>query len=255
MLVRLSRVSTSRHRYSALSPSGFGGLPAPSFHPRLKGRNHDALPLRCVQKRTSFSSTAKCATQRPNSKSFSRGIPVLACIAHTASLDGLLRQVVLQLQGEDRQSVDEEPEVERPLGLVAAVAELPGHGEAVLLEPLPGLHVLRRGRAVEQVYLMGAVSDAVAQHVDGAALGNLSLQPREQLAPCRSVLGERERFRRFGLGCVQERRKLGEIDAVLAIVIAGVAAIPTNPAVTVRGLRYGPRLGRLARDGLSERCR
>ena len=58
-------------------------------------------------------------------------------------LDGiahrLLRQVVLQLQGEDRQAVDEEPYVERPLGLVAAVAELAGDGEAVLLEPLPGL--------------------------------------------------------------------------------------------------------------------
>ena len=40
---------------------------------RLNGRNHDALPFSCVQKRTSPSSTAKCATQRPSSNSFSRG--------------------------------------------------------------------------------------------------------------------------------------------------------------------------------------
>ena len=55
-------------------PLGLGGLPAPSFQPRLKGRNHDALPRRWVQKRTSASSTAKCATQRPSSNSFSRGL-------------------------------------------------------------------------------------------------------------------------------------------------------------------------------------
>ena len=125
-------------------------------------------------------------------------IAVLAVLPHSI-VHGLLRQVVLQLQGEDRQSVDEEPNVERPLGLVAAVAELAGDGEAVLLEPLPGLHVPRRGRAVEQVHLMGPVPDSVAQHVDRAALGNLSLEPREELAPRRSVLGERERFRRLGL--------------------------------------------------------
>ena len=55
-------------------PLGFGGFPAPSFHPRLNGRNHDAFPRRCVQKRTSLSSTAKWATQRPSSNSFSRGL-------------------------------------------------------------------------------------------------------------------------------------------------------------------------------------
>ena len=51
-----------------------GGLPAPRFQPRLKGRNHEAFPLRWVQKWTSFSSTAKCATQRPNWKRGSRGL-------------------------------------------------------------------------------------------------------------------------------------------------------------------------------------
>ena len=42
-------------------------------------------PWRCVQKRTSFSSTAKCATHRPNSKSFSRGLRSLLYCS-TASL-------------------------------------------------------------------------------------------------------------------------------------------------------------------------
>ena len=65
-------------------PLGLGGLPAPSFQPRLNGRNQDAFPLRWVQKRTSLSSTAKWATQRPNSNSFSRGLRSF-WYCHTAS--------------------------------------------------------------------------------------------------------------------------------------------------------------------------
>ena len=54
--------------YSAddLIPPGLGGLPAPSFHPLSKGKNHESFPLRWVQNRTSWSSTAKWAMQRPN---------------------------------------------------------------------------------------------------------------------------------------------------------------------------------------------
>ena len=46
-------------------------------------------------------------------------------------LDRLLGEAVLQLEGGDRQAVDEQAEVERKLRLVAAVAELPGDAEAV----------------------------------------------------------------------------------------------------------------------------
>ena len=52
-------------------------------------------------------------------------------------VDGLLGEVVLQFEGEHRQSVDEQPDVERPLRIVAAVPDLPGDGEAVLPEALP----------------------------------------------------------------------------------------------------------------------
>src|SRR5262249_22879633 len=58
---------------SVLRPSGFGGFPAPSFQPLLKGRNHDERPDMRVQNQTSASSTAKWAAQRPSSKSFSWG--------------------------------------------------------------------------------------------------------------------------------------------------------------------------------------
>ena len=54
--------------------------------------------------------------------------------------DRLLGQAVLELERRDRQAVDEQPEVEGELRLVAAVAELAGDAEAVLGVPL------RRGR-------------------------------------------------------------------------------------------------------------
>ena len=107
-------------------------------------------------------------------------------------IDGLLREVVLQFEGEHRQAVDEQPDVERPLRLVAAVAELPDDGEAVLLEALPRPQVSGRRRAVEQVQVVRAVPNAVAQHVDGAALGDLALQPRQELPPRRTVLVQRQ---------------------------------------------------------------
>ena len=53
----------------------------------------------------------------------------------------LLGEAVLQLEGENRQAVDEQPDVQGPLRLVAAVAKLPADREAVLLEALLRLHV------------------------------------------------------------------------------------------------------------------
>ena len=106
-------------------------------------------------------------------------------------LDGivhrLLGQVVLQLEGEDRQAVDEERDIQRPLGLVPAVAKLPGDGEAVLPEAFLRLRVARRRRAVKQVEIVRAAPDAAAQHVDDAALGDFALQPRQELPPRRPV--------------------------------------------------------------------
>ena len=90
----------------------------------------------------------------------------------------LLGEVVLHLEGDDRQAVDEERDVERPLRLVSTVAKLPGHDEAVPLEAVPRLLVAGRRGAVEQVEVVRAVPDAVAQHLDRAPLGNFAMQPR-----------------------------------------------------------------------------
>ena len=117
--------------------------------------------------------------------------------------------------------------------LVAAVAKLPGDGEAVLLKALPGLLVAGRGRAVEQVEVDAlAMPDAVAQHLDGSSLGDLALQPRQELPPRRPVLVERERLGDLGLGGMRRNAaELGEIDAILAVVVAMVAGAPADPAI------------------------
>ena len=152
----------------------------------------------------------------------------------------LLGQVVLQLEGEHRQAVDEQADVERPLRVVAAVAKLADDGEAVLREAFPRLRVSGRRRAVEQVQVVRAVLDAVAQHVDGATLGDLALEPGQKLAPRGAVLVQRRGLGDLRLGGVQEGGELDAIDAVLAVVVVGTAAGPADPAVS------GPRLSNLA---------
>ena len=74
-------------------------------------------------------------------------------------------------------------QVQRPLRLLAAVGKLPRDAEPVLRVPLHRLLVLRRRRAVEEIEAQRAVLDAMPQHVNRAAPGDLSLQPGEELLP------------------------------------------------------------------------
>ena len=113
-----------------MRPSGFGGLPAPSFQPWLNGRNHDALPFRCVQKRTSLVVDGEVDHAAAELEEQLARVAV-ALVLLDGVLDRLLGEAVLQLEGGDRQAVDEQAEVERELRLVAAVAQLPGDAEAV----------------------------------------------------------------------------------------------------------------------------
>ena len=154
-------------------------------------------------------------------------------------VDRLLGEAVLQLEGEDRQAVDEQPDVEGALGLVAAVAQLAGDGEAVLPEALLRLRVVGRGGAVEQVEVVGPVADAVAQHVDGAALADLPLEPGEEAAAGGACLRQGEGLGCLGLGGAQEGGELGQVDAVLAVVVVVVAAGPADSAVVGRRFAYG----------------
>ena len=109
-------------------------------------------------------------------------------------------EAVLELEREDRKAVDEKPDVQRTLGFVAAVAKLADDSETVLLEALPGLLVLGRGGAVEQIHMVGMVLDAVAQYVDDAVFGDLLLQPGKEFALCWPICVQHQRLGRFWLG-------------------------------------------------------
>ena len=146
-------------------------------------------------------------------------------------LGGLLRETVLQLEREDRQAVDEQRDVQRLLGPVAAVPELPGDGEPVLAITLPRPCVARRRRPVEQVQVMRAMPDPVAEHVDGAALRDLALEPRKELAPHWSVRVQRQNLGGLRLRGTQERRELRPIDAILAVIVVMAAGTPALTAV------------------------
>ena len=116
----------------------------------------------------------------------------------------LLGEAVLELERGDRQPVDEQAKVERKLGLVAAVAELARDRVAVLLVAGLGPLVPRRRRAVKQVDMARSVPDAIAQHVDRAALADLSLCSGQELSPRRAVAVQAERPGRVGLGLAQK---------------------------------------------------
>ena len=144
-------------------------------------------------------------------------------------LDRLLGEAVLQLEGGDRQAVDEQAQVERALRLVAAVAELARDAEAVRRRSArrPWRCPARACRRTAS-RVVRPVLDAVAQHVDGAALADLALEPRQELPARRSVLFELQALERLRLRLDEEGEQLADVDAVLAVVVVGPAAEPAR---------------------------
>ncbi len=110
--------------------------------------------------------------------------------------DGLLRETVLELEGRDRKPVDEEPQIERVLVVAQAVTELASDAEAVLRKALRGLVVSLRRRSIEEVDVMLPVLDALAQHVDDAALGDLTLETSEEFLARRGCRSQGRALRR-----------------------------------------------------------
>ena len=172
-------------------PLALGGLPAPSFQPRLKGQEPGGLAPEVGAEpdlALVHGEVGDAAAQLEQ--------PLPRVAVALVLLDGvvhrLLGEAVLQLEGEDRQTIDEQPDVQGPLDLVAAVAQLAGDGEAVLPEALLRLGVVGRGGAVEQVEIVRPVPEAVAQHLDAAPLADLPLEPGQEPAARGAGLGQPE---------------------------------------------------------------
>ena len=146
--------------------------------------------------------------------------------------DRLLGETVLQLERGDRQAVDEQAEVKRPMGLVAAVAELARDREAVLGVAFSGRGVAGRRCAVEKFDVMGPVLDPLAEHVDDAALADLALEAGQELPAPWTIVFQAQPLEGIRLRFDEERQELGQIDRVLSVVVVRVAA---DPAGSTRG--------------------
>ena len=57
---------------------------------------------------------------------------------------------------------------------------------------------------------------------------DLALQPREEFAPGRAVLVQRQAFRDLRLGGAQEGGELGNINTILTVVVVPAAAAPAR---------------------------
>ena len=169
----------------------------------------------------------------------------------------LLGEAVLELEGRDRQAVDEQGQVEGGPRPVPAVAKLPRDRKAVRIVERRRVFVAGGRRAEEQIDVMRPVREALAQHVDGSAPGRLRLQPRQELAPCRAVLVQGKGIVQAGLGVRQKRHELAEVHAVFAVVVVRVAADPAGAvggrplAHPVRG-RGGIRLAGQTGEGRAD---
>ena len=173
------------------------------------------------------------------------GITVLAVLTDRV-VHRLFREAVLQLEREDRQTIDEKRDVQRALGLVAAVAQLPSYGEAVLVETFAGRLVALGGTAVEQPEVVWAVAYPVAQHVDGTPLADLALESCEKPTPKRTVLGESQGLRCLRLGIPNECGQLDQIEAMVAVVVQPAPGAPSDPSIGAVLIPDGVRLRRFA---------
>ena len=138
-------------------------------------------------------------------------------------LHRLLSKAVLELKGGDRQPIDEEGQIERQRRLITAVAQLPGYAKAVQGIALGGLGVARRRGSIKEIQMMRAVFDAMTQHIDHAALADLSLQAGEKFLPDGAGVIKVESFNGFRLSSLEKFGKLHQIDGIFPVIIVPVA--------------------------------
>ena len=167
--------------------------------------------------------------------------------------DRLLGETVLQFERSDRQAVDEQAEVERQLGLVAAVVELACDREAVPRVAFSGGGVAGRRCAVEEFDVMWSVLDSLAEHVDDAAFADLALEAGQELPARWAIVFEAQPFEGGWLCFTEKRQELRQIDRILAVVVVGCAADPAGP--TCCGFAFQTCRRQRGIAGIASQCR
>ena len=135
----------------------------------------------------------------------------------------LFGELVFQLEGNHRQTVDENAQVQRQLGCVGGEVQLARDAEYVLGMQLRGGGVVHAGRHVEQ-HKAGRVDlYAPAQHIDDAALGDLIAHTGEKLRTLERLGFQLQLFHGVRLRVLQ---KAEEAHGVQGIFHAVVMAVP-----------------------------
>ena len=93
----------------------------------------------------------------------------------------LLGQLILQFKGDDRQTVDKHAKIQRQLCFVRRKMQLPGYAENVLCIQFSRSRIVDTGRHIEHDEAGRICLDALAQHINNAAFGNLIAHPGQEL--------------------------------------------------------------------------
>ena len=114
-----------------------------------------------------------------------------------------------------------------------------------------GLLVLgSEGVPIEEVEFVGPVAEAVAEDVDGAALGDLALEAGQEPAAGGAVFGQSQGRGGFRLGrAFRKARSWTRSRQYSQIVVVGVAVGPADTAVSVGGLADRATVSRACRRG------
>ena len=140
----------------------------------------------------------------------------------------LLGEVVLQLEGCNRQTVDEQSEVQRKSRLLPAITQLARDRKPICLMACPCRLVAGGWRAEEQIDVTRPVLDALAQDINDAALADLTPQTGQKLPAGRAIFSQGEPLDHLGLGIRHKCRKLRHIHTIFAVVVLRVARDPAD---------------------------
>jgi hypothetical protein len=83
-----------------------------------------------------------------------------------------------------------------------------------------------------------AVAHSLAQHVHDPALGDLALQPVQELLPLGAVVLQPEPLDGFGLRLAEEIEKLREVQSVVPVVVLRVPLGVTHVCIGRAWLTY-----------------
>ena len=131
----------------------------------------------------------------------------------------LLCQLVFQLTGNNRQTIDEDYKVQRKLCIILGVHQLSGNTEDILSKELFGLFILFGGSHIEH-HEVGRINfDAITQNIYYAPLRNLALQPVQKLDAFLLIACNTQHCHLFRLSRFKESEQPGCINSIFLAII------------------------------------